>query len=63
MFREIMVGECKNWKKCVHCMTNAMLLDVTAGATTCAEVAVRCFSGKKKKKEEKKKDRKKFENN
>jgi len=42
MFREIMVGECENWKKCVHSMTNAMLLDVT----------VRCFSEKKERKTE-----------
>jgi hypothetical protein len=48
IFTEIVVGECENWKKCVGCMTNAMLLDVTAGATTCTEVAVRCFSEKKK---------------
>ena len=51
MFREIIVVECENWKKCVHCMANAMLLDVMVGATTCAEVAVRCFSEKKRKKE------------
>jgi len=49
MFRKIIVVECENWKKCVHCMANAMLLDVMVGATTCGEVAVRCFSEKRKK--------------
>jgi hypothetical protein len=55
MFREIIVVECENRKKCVHCMANAMLHDVTAGTTTSAQVAVRCFSENRKK--ERKKER------